>query len=257
MLLAGCGVVPGSHGTLTVSGTAGPAGIEPAGSPSPTGTKSPTPAGGSKPTATKPGSSVAKGCPAGGARIPAGAGQARTPDLDGDGRADTVWVADQSGQRTLGVRTASGAGFTRTFTNSAPQNARATAGRLGDGTAVILLDFSRDVQLYGVTGCQIVVTRNVHGDPYTFDGGFAGYGTGVGCPVIGDSGRRLAGYLATATGSTYTVVRTTINLSRGGAAATNGTVKTLGTGLAADSATVKAAQSVSCGSADSAVEPVS
>src|SRR4051812_18089098 len=54
----------------------------------------------------------APGCPVGGPTIPAGAGTARTTDLDGDGRADTIWLADLNGRRTLGVRTASGAGFT-------------------------------------------------------------------------------------------------------------------------------------------------
>jgi hypothetical protein len=265
VLLTGCSVLSGSQGSVTVSGTAGPVGIVPAGpakdetskADPPKDTKTDDSKPGGTKTSTKEPATPVKGCPKGGTQIPTGAGQARTPDLDGDGKADTVWVMDLDGSRTLGVRTASGAGFTRTFTSGAPTRASAIGGRLGDGTAVILLDFSRNVQLYAVYDCQIVVTRNAQNAQYSFDEGYTGYGTGVGCPEIGKAGHVLAGYLATATGSTYTVTRTTIDLSRGGAVAANGVTKTLGNGLAAGSAIVRTAMDVSCGSSASAEEPVS
>ncbi|MFI7588527.1 hypothetical protein ACIB24_15770 [Spongisporangium articulatum] len=200
------------------------------------------------------------GCPPGGAAVPSGAGTAKSADLDGDGRADRVWLADIDGKRTLGVRTASGAGFSRTFTSAAPQTATALAARVGTGTgpgtdAVVLLDTGRSVALYAVVDCRLVESRNAQGEQYTFDRGFTGYGTGVGCPSVGGT-PRLAGYLAeTDTGASYRVTRTTVDLTAGGAKATNGEKTTLGTTLKPTSTDVVAATGVTCGKATPAHEP--
>jgi hypothetical protein len=199
---------------------------------------------------------AARGCPAGGTTIPAGAGTARTADLDGDDRADTLWLADVNGLRTLGVRTASGAGFTTTFQSAAPQAASATAGLVQQDIPIILLDTGRAAPVYTVVNCAIVPTKNVQGNQYTFDKGFTGYGTGAGCVQIDGTRRYLVGYLATTSdGASYTVARTQINLSGSGRQARNGTTTTLGTHLAADSATVQAAEQIRCGADGTAYEP--
>jgi len=198
----------------------------------------------------------APGCPAGGTTIPPGAGTARTADLDGDGRADTIWLADLNGERTLGVRTASGAGFTTTFQSAAPQAASAVAGLVQRDIPVILLDTGRAAPVYTVADCAIVPTRNVQGNQYTFDKGFTGYGTGAGCVQIEGTRRYLVGYLAeTEDGQSFTVTRTRIDLSDNGREARNGTTTTLGTHLSANSATVRAAQQIRCGTDATAHEP--
>jgi hypothetical protein len=254
--LAGCT----GHGALTVNGTAGPAdvGSSTSASASSPASASPTSASGGGAASTKPATSTShKGCPAGGAAIPSGAGTAHTVDLDGDGKGDTIWLKDISGRRTLGVRTASGAGFTRTFQSAAPQAAGALANRLSDGSAVILLDTGRAVPLYAVVGCKIIESVNAQGQQYSFDLGFTGYGTGVGCPLVGGN-RRLTGYnTVVGTGGKNKVTRTTIIMSGGGAKARNGSAVILGTSFTDDSGTVKIARSVTCGSAKMAGEPVS
>jgi hypothetical protein len=251
-LLTGCS----GHGTLTATGTAGPVDVGSSASSTAAASASTGSAGGGTAT-TRPASTGGshKGCPAGGTAIPSGAGTARTVDLDGDGKADTIWLKDIGSNRTLGVRTASGAGFTRTFQSAAPQAAVAFANRLSDGSAVILLDTGRAVPLYAVVGCRIVPGLNAQGQQYTFDLGFTGYGTGVGCPVIG-SHRRLAGYnTSEQPGGLSKVTRTTITLSAGGAKARNGSAVTLGTKFTNSSATFKIAHTVACGSAKPAAEP--
>jgi hypothetical protein len=256
-VLAGCGVINGKD-PITVSGTAGPVDAGQTSMPTTSTKPATTKPASSEPADTKPASSTGQGCAAGGSAVPAGAGKATTADLDGDGKPDTIWLADVANQRTLGVRTASGANFSTSFSDAAPENATAVAGRLGDGSAVILLDFSRETKLYAVVDCRIVAAKNTQGQQYTFDEGFTGYGTGVGCPVIGST-RHLVGYLAEAnpTGNTYTVTRTTISLSNGGAKAVNAGTSTLGSKLPASSQTVKLAQAVTCGTGHTAVEPVS
>lgn len=258
IIVAGCG-----SGQGTITGAAGPAD---AGQTAPEQTTSAAPSttsGSSTPTSagsttTSSGGGSSKGCAPGGPALPAGAKPVSTADLDGDGKADSIWLADPGGTRTLGVRTARGARFTTSFTSAAPQSATAVAGRLGSGAAVILLDTGRSVSLYAVIDCKIVPSVNVKGTQYTFDKGFTGYGSGVACPVIGST-RKLAGYLATASsdGSTFKVTRTVIDLSRGGAKATNGSTTTLGTALPASSLIVKVAQGVGCGSSGRALEPQS
>jgi hypothetical protein len=260
IILTACG---GSNGT-TVSATAGPAdagqtettAAAPSTSTGSTGSTTPAKATSSGGGGSSSGSSGSKGCAPGGPAVPAGAKPVGTADLDGDGKLDSIWLADPGTTRTLGVKTARGARFTTTFTSAAPQTATAVAGRMSSGAAVILLDTGRSVSLYAVVNCKIVPSINVKGTQYTFDKGFTGYGSGVGCPVVGST-RHLAGYLATASsdGSTFKVTRTVIDLSEGGAKAANGTTTTLGKALPASSSIVKIAQSVSCGASGQALEP--
>jgi hypothetical protein len=255
-MLSGCGGLPGGH-PVTFTGTAAPAAAGEI-STSPTATtatdagsttepETGTPTKASTPVTATPVTEPSTGCTAGGAAIPNSANGAPTADLDGDGKRDIVWLGVKGNDRMLGVQTASGARFAISFTNALPTTAAALAGRLGDGTAIILLDFSREVRLYAVVDCAIVAVRNAQGKQYTFDEGITGFGTGVGCPVIG-AGRHLVGYLAKPGGSGggYVVTRTTVNLSAGGTRALNGTVKTVAIGVPEGNSIVKKAKAVNC-----------
>ncbi|WP_127127016.1 hypothetical protein [Georgenia sp. SYP-B2076] len=195
----------------------------------------------------------AQGCAPGGGAVPAGASSAPTVDLDGDGAADTLWLSAGL-PRTLGVSTASGAVFSTEFSSGAPQAATALAQRLADGTVIILLNTGRAVPLYAVIDCAIVPTKNAQGQQYTFDLGFTGFGTGVGCADVG-SGRQLVGLNAVThdNGATYDVTRTPIDLGDRGRTATNGTPAVVGTALPADDPAVSAARAVTC---DDAPPPV-
>jgi hypothetical protein len=246
-VLAGCG---GSHGTITMNTGAVPAGTAtPSAAAEPTKSGSPTPG-----TDTTPATS---GCPAGGAAVPKDAGTAETADLDGDGKADTLWLAIKGNDRVLGVTTASGARFSTVFTNQSSANANAVGGRLGDGTSVILLDFVREAKLYVVTGCKIVPSLNIDGEQYSFDEGVTGFGSGVGCPEIKGQGRRLVGYLAEpgGNGDGYIVTRTLIKFSRNGTLATNGAVQTVDEGAPESDPDVIRAKEIICGPGERANEP--
>lgn len=186
------------------------------------------------------------GCAANGTKVPSGAGQAPSPDLDHDGKRDQVWLADSGTTRRLGVHTASGATFSTTFDSAAPQAASAIGQRLGDGSEIILLNTGRSVQLYAVVGCKIQISKNAQGQQYSFDLGFTGFGTGVRCV---DSGRGLqvAGMLAEPKAGKYNVYQTRIALSDSGREARNIARQTLATKASAGNTVVKSAQGVSCG----------
>jgi hypothetical protein len=241
LVLAGCsGSSDAGTSTAAATSTAG-------GSSIPSSTSTAGVATTSAPAAT--GAQTANnGCTKNGQAIPKGAGKASSPDLDHDGKRDMVWLSDSGTTRRLGVRTASGATFSTTFTSAAPQAASAIGQRLGDGSEIILLDTGRSVQLYAVVNCQIVVSKNAQGKQYSFDLGFTGFGTGVRCVNVG-RGLQVAGMLAEPDAdSKFTVYRTRVALSDQGRQARNTARQTLATKAAADSSVVKSAQTVTCGS---------
>ena len=59
-------------------------------------------------------------------------------------------------------------------------------------TIELFVDDNRTVQLWALSDCQLVPVLNLQGQPYEFDRGFRGTGTGVGC-VNAPEGRRLVG----------------------------------------------------------------
>lgn len=211
---------------------------------------------GSEPTSADPttDSSAATGCAATEDTVPPEAAIGPTADLDGDGQADQLWLADIDGTRMLGVQTASGAVFSTDFTSGAPQAASALGQVLGDGSAIVLLDTGREIPLYAVIDCALVPTQNDQGQQYSFDKGFTGYGTGVGCEEVDGGGLGLVGYLAEIEGDTATVTSTQIELADGGATASNGEA-TEQTDLDSEDPLVQAASSVSCGDAEAVMEP--
>ncbi|UNX54902.1 hypothetical protein MF406_00960 [Georgenia sp. TF02-10] len=215
-------------------------------SATPTDTSPPSPT--ESPAPSSPSGAPGAGCPATGTAVPDGAATAPTADLDGDGAADQLWLSGGD-PRTLGVATASGAVLSTEFTSAAPQAASALGQRLGDGgPAVVLLDTGRAVDLYAVVDCEIVPTQNDQGEQYTFDRGFTGYGTGVGCVDLG-SGLQLVGLKAESdeAGERFTVTRTAVELADGGRTAANGPGEVVAEDAAADDPVVTSAQAVTCG----------
>ena len=249
---------------LALSAVLGACGSDDATAPgAPTGTSSSTPA--STPSVSTPsvsasstapdgipdgaGAGTGNGCAPNQATTPAGAGTATTGDVDLDGAADTVWLADTP-ERTLGVTTATGATFSTTFTSAAPQAASALGQKLQPaGPAIVLLDTGRSVALYAVVDCALVPTLNEQGEQYVFDLGFTGYGTGVGCVAGGDEeDLSLAGLNVVDTGDgTFRVTRTAVQLDDFGRRAVNGGTTVVAEGVGADDPRVANAHTVSCG----------
>jgi hypothetical protein len=194
------------------------------------------------------------GCKPNSESVPKGAGKASSPDLDQDSKRDTLWLADSGSKRKLGVRTASGATFSTTFSSAAPQAATAIGQRLGDGSEIILLNTGRSVALYAVINCQIEPVLNVKGKQYTFDLGFTGFGTGVRCVDSYGRGLQVAGMLAKSkSGGKYAVYQTRIALSNNGLRAANVPRETVASSATSSSSVLKAARSVSCGTKNAGV----
>jgi hypothetical protein len=256
--LAACG---GDNPTTVSGATAGPAGVssstttDDGDSADATGT--PASSNTTKSSTTTADGTDTKGCAQGGGEVPMSAASASVGDLDGDGTKDQVWLADQGDKRTLGVRTASGAVFSTTFTSASPIGASAVANRLNDGSAVILLSTGRSAALYAVVDCKIVPTKNKEGAQYTFDLGFGDFGTGVACPTA-NGALYLAGYntVDSSRKGYAKVTRTRIDLSNAGTLAVNGVKAALGE-YGNDSATYKIAHGVSCGDSEMVDEPQS
>lgn len=183
------------------------------------------------PATTAPSAPAAEGCPAAASGqpsgVPEGATSKPTLDVDGDGRPDTLWIDDETaagGGVVFGVQTASGGTLFTDFNSASGSNARSVlvADVTGQGELVALADDGRSVRLYGLSDCSLVPEQNAQGEQYTFDLGFTGFGTGVGCAdVDGDGTRDLVGLLADGTSVTSTVV------DLDGPRATNGTSSTI------------------------------
>lgn len=206
--------------------------------PSSTGTTLPPPT-------TPP---VTQGCPAGGTGVPAGSASRQTIDVDGDGRPDTLWLVTAAAPARLGITTASGASFETPLTfagGSLPSGLVADV--TGDGTQIIAFGFnSRVVDLLRIVNCGFAVVTNPEGQPYTFDRGFTGFGTGVGCiDANGDGVRDLVGLnvVRNAAGQPGTITRTVVTLQ--GVSAANGQTYTVPVTPEA----LASASTVSCGDA--------
>ena len=192
-------------------------------------------------------STAAAGCAPNSATAPAGADVVTVIDVDGDGRPDQAWLSAGAG-RELGITTASGATFSTTIDSASPVPASAIVNRVQrDQIPIALVDLGREALVYSLAGCAVTPVANAQGAPYTFDRGFSGGGTGVGCST--DAGTlRLAGLNAVADDAgTYTVTRTFVDLDADGRHATNAAPEQVAIGAAADEPVVTTAQEVSCG----------
>ena len=201
------------------------------------------------PTSSTPQASetTAAGCAPNDATIPAGADVVTVIDVDGDGRPDQAWLSGGAG-RAFGITTASGATFSTPIESASPVAASAIVNRVqSDGIPIALVDLSREALVYSLAGCAVTPVANAQGQPYTFDRGFAGAGTGVGCTT--DAGSlRLAGLDAVVDDAgTYTVTRTFVDLDADGRHATNAAPEEVALGAGADEPVVTTAQEVTCG----------
>lgn len=162
--------------------------------------------------------------------------------MDGDGKADTEWIARVDNQTEFGVTTASHATFSFAVSSASPIVPDGFVSMLGSRFISLLSD-GRGAYVYVIADCTFVQPKDSGGAPYTFDlQNLRGNGTGVGC-VAGT----LVGYLAKTDGGSYIVTQTVVNLSADGATASNGTVSRIATAAAASDPRVTTAQSVTCG----------
>lgn len=235
-----------------------PAQATPSPSGTPSASASPTDDGSPTDDSSTP---SAEGCPATGDGPPAGADTHEIVDVDGDGRPDTAWITGGAG-RTFGITTASGATFSAPIESASPVPASAIVNLVaaGDATAPIaLVDVGREVLLFSAADCAVTPTQNAQGEPYTFDKGFTGFGTGVGCTA--ESGvLHLAGLNAVSEdGTSFTVSRTFVDLDAEARNATNGEEETIADDAGPDEAVVTTGQETSCGDLvagqDGPVEP--
>lgn len=233
-----------------------------AASPSPTATATPDVSASPDP-ASSPTTTGTAGCAETDDATPEGADTHEIVDVDGDGDADTAWLTGGA-ERRFGITTASGATFSAAIDSASPQRASAVVNVVaaGDATAPIaLVDTGREVLLFSVADCDLAATQNLAGAPYTFDKGFTGQGTGVGCTEV-DGELHLAGLNATsAEGRSFTVTRTFVDLDDAALNASNGDESTVADGAGADDPVVVTAQETSCGELvvgeDGPVEPES
>jgi hypothetical protein len=230
LLLSGCFLIPSPTPIVTP-----PAGT-PIQSPSatPTATQTPPP--------TSSGTPTAAGCAPNSATKPAGAISHPTIDVDGDGVADTEWIAN-SPVLEFGVTTASGATFSYPLATASPAGREGFIAQLNDHRIVSLVDDNRAAYVHFFVNCAWVETKHPNGTPYVLDfNDVAGTGSGVSCSL---------GYVeslqAVNSGGSYTVTQTPVDLNVDGSRATPGAPVAIATGVPATDAHVKLAQEISCG----------
>jgi hypothetical protein len=210
------------------------------------------PSSSAAPAPTSASAAPAVGCPQTGS-VPDGVTSAPTLDVDGDGRPDTEWIAPgpaADGSVRFGVQTASGGVFDAVIRSASPvARSVLVADVTGHGELVALAGDGRAVQLWAISDCALVPVQNSQGQQYTFDLGFTGHGTGVGCAdVDGDGVRDLVGLLADGT----SVTSTAIELD--GPRATNGAAVTVPDATAEQ---LDLAHQVTCGDLTTAADGVS
>ncbi|SKC60257.1 hypothetical protein [Krasilnikoviella flava] len=237
----------------------------PAASPSPAASSptAPSPTATQDPAEPTPSTTGAAGCDATDDDTPEGADTHEVVDVDGDGEADTAWLTG-SADRRFGITTASGATFSVAIDAASPQRAAAVVNVVAagdDSSPIALIDTGREVLLLSAADCDLAATQNLAGDAYTFDKGFTGHGTGVGCTEA-DGALRLAGLDATTAGDgSFTVDRTFVDLDDGAVTGSNGEEQTVAQGAGPADPVVVTAQGTSCGELvageDGPVEPQS
>jgi hypothetical protein len=186
------------------------------------------------------------GCPPGGGGVPSGAPSAEVVDVDGDGQADTAWIAGTSSDRRLGITTASGASFDTPINSASPIPAAALVANADEaGPVEVFLSDGRTVFLYVVQDCSFAPVENPEGEQYLFDLGPRATGTGLGCvDVDGDGRQELVGLNAVVGdgGRITRIDRTVVELE--GTSASNGSTDRIDD---PDDAAADLARTVTCG----------
>jgi hypothetical protein len=204
---------------------------------------------GGGPAASGPTTTAAHGeCP-GESTVPEGAPHQTIDDVDGDGRPDTAYLdGSPGGAITFGIVTAAGGSSSVPFESASPVERRALTVNADErGPVEVLLSDGRSVQLLAFVDCRLRAVRDAEGKPYTFDRGFTGNGTGVGCiDVDGDGRRDLVGLKVEGTeGDQVGWSRTIIELD--GATARNGRKDSGTYRRPADDARIDLLSQVTCG----------
>lgn len=168
----------------------------------------------------------AAGCAATDEKVPGDAATKKTFDLDGDGKPDTIWVGD--GRK--GIRTASGAVVSLPVSNAGGPEVTVFAQALNSG-ATVLMENGRQAYISAFSNCELVETKNVQGEQYTFDLGFNSPDTGYGC-ANGEDVVDLVGLALTKSkdGGTkpWLMEQTVIEVSQDGQSAENGEKEIIG-----------------------------
>lgn len=105
-------------------------------------------------------------------------------DVDGDGEYERGWmqVVEGSAVVQFGIQLSTGATIgTELETATPPPYSALVVDADGQGPVEVIFATTRDARLYVLDGCEIAPVTNPEGEPYTFDRGILGTGTGVGC----------------------------------------------------------------------------
>lgn len=113
-------------------------------------------------------------------------------DVDGDGRRDTAWAAStRNGGRELGIVTAAGGGDQVAISLGGPTAMWLMAADADQEPPLeLFVGDTRSVQLWTFVDCALRPVTDRQGEPYVFDRGFVGTGTGAGCIDADGDGRR-------------------------------------------------------------------
>jgi hypothetical protein len=183
------------------------------------------------------------------ATVPEGAPHQTVGDVDGDGKPDIAYLDGRPGDMiTFGIVTAEGGGSSVPFESASPVERLAlTVNVDGRGPTEVLLSDGRSVQLLAFVGCRLRAVRDAKGDPYVFDRGFRGTGTGVGCvDADGDGRRDLVGLKVEGSeGDRVGWTRTIVHLD--GTTARNGRTDSGTYARPADDAAIDLLSQVTCG----------
>lgn len=167
--------------------------------------------------------------------------------MDGDEKADTVWINTVNGKTTVGVRTAAGGGSTIEYESASPIPRSALVANVDEkGPVEIIVSDGRGASLYAFSDCEIKPVLNEQGETYEFDlQNLRGHGTGIGC-VPTKEGRRLVGLEVTDQSATKVVWQSTV-IELDGLKATNGIKRTGSYTLPSEKAKAELLHEVTCG----------
>ena len=191
----------------------------------------------------------ATGCTGPAPQMSQPADQGEIVDLDGDGQPDTAWLASPGGSgRELGVLTAAGGGDKVEIDSASPVELTLLVVDADlEPPVELFVSDNRQVQLWTFDDCKLQPVMNDEGEQYTFDLGFRGYGTGVGCAdADGDGHRDLVGLNITGNDDTTVDWSRTI-IERDGLHASNGATDTGTYQRPADDPQIELLSTVSCG----------
>jgi hypothetical protein len=203
-------------------------------------------------TTTESATPKGKGCTGPAPTIDKPANQGRIVDVDGDGRPDTAWLSSPgNGKREMGVVTAAGGGDKVQVDSASPVAFSLLVADADDKAPVeLFLSDNRTVQLWAFADCKLQQVRDNRGQPYLFDLGFRGNGTGVGCVDADHDGHRdLVGLNVGNRTSTAVQWKRTI-IERVALRAANGHSDGGRYTLPAEAAKVDLLYTVSCGNLD-------